>query len=429
MRPSEARAVRFPYPMRLRTRLIVLCTAVVGIIFAATPAYIGYRLHQARSALEHRDTEEALAQLQAAERVAPGTAETQFLLARAHRRLGRFDKVREHLARAADLGWPTDQLQREQWLALAQAGQLREAEPHLGRLLTDPRGDGPAICEAFVDGYFATYQFGKAFLILDGWQKDHPDDPQPHAFRGLFREHASAWTEALPHYRRALGLAPYRTDIRLRVAQLLMRTQEYEEAARHFERCLVEDPGNPGVLVGWGKCLNRRGEPDAAREQFLRALEHDPRHFDARLAIGQWEQAAGRNKEALKWLKAVCEERPHDTEARYALARVLQAEGRSEDAKEHFQFVAEARDALASLQSLMEQVRRQPDDYDARHRIGAALLQYDDPAHGVAWLRSVLEIRPDHRPAHELLATYYSERGNKELARRHRQAADREDRS
>ena len=413
------------WPRSRKAQLLCLSGLVVltAALLAGPSLWVEAQIFYGRRALEARRAEQALRHLRSAQRWDPRNAEVQFLLARAQRRLGRFDLVRKHIQRAWTLGYPVESLQREQWLALAQSGQLSEAEPHLAALLRDPRGDGPAICEAFVDGYFATYRFDQAFLLLDAWQKDYPYDPQPYVFRGLFLEHVGQWAKAVEPYRKALKLDPQRSDVRLRLARTLMQLQEYDEAAEHFARCLKEDPDDPDVLAGWGRCLVRQGKSAEARRAFQRALEIDPEHFDARLALGQLALADGRNQTALKRLTEACRERPHDTEARYALAKVLQAEGQTEAAKSHFQFVADARAALARAQSLMERIRTKPDDFEARYQIGITLLKYDDPAHGVAWLKSVLELRPDHRPTHEALADHFAENGLHKLAERHRRLA------
>ncbi|MEO1997613.1 MAG: tetratricopeptide repeat protein, partial [Planctomycetaceae bacterium] len=114
--------------MSKRLFLIVAAAAIgCGVIYAWKPVWIGYRIDRARQALDARDADSAVTWLTANVHLDPQDADTRFWLARAYRRLGRFDDVRQQIERAWKLGYPVEALQREQWLALAQSGQFREA--------------------------------------------------------------------------------------------------------------------------------------------------------------------------------------------------------------------------------------------------------------------------------------------------------------
>ena len=176
--------------------------------------------------------------------------------------------------------------------------------------------------------------------------------------------------------------------------------------------------------MGWARCLTNQGKQDEARGILAGLLESDPDYFDARLAMGQLEQASGQPQKAIRWLQQACDERPYDTEARYMLAMCLQATGKTETAKGHFKFVAEAREGMLEVQNLTEMVRSDPQNFEARYKIGMALLRYDDPSHGVAWLRSGLELRPRHRPTLEALAEHFESQENKKLAEQYRRQID-----
>ena len=408
-------------------KLILLFCGLVALGAVGTPVLrTEYALWQARRALKSRHAEEALRYLQTAQRLDPDRAETQFLLARAFRRLGRMDDVRTHLAQAAVYGAAQDLLDREQWLALAQSGQLTQAEPHLAKLLGDPRDDGPEICEAYVNGYITTLRLDRAQPLLVAWSAEFPRDPRPHVYWGLFHEHSDEWSQAADAFRKALSLAPDDADSRFRLAGVLMEMHKYGKATELLRVCLQHQPGNLDVLCRWGRCLQNQGQTDAARSVLTEVLGRDPRHYEARLEIGRLEYAAGDFEAAIRSLVPLCREAPTDAGARYALAQALEADGHQDAAKEHWAFVAEARREMQEVERMTGLVHVQPDDADLRYQIGTRLLKYDSPSHGAVWLRTVLELDPHHQPTHAALAEHYASIGSTELAEAHRRRAETE---
>ena len=410
-------------PSRRFLAWAVAAAAVATGAFAVHPLRATWHLAEGRNALLARDTETALSHLNAALQTGYHQAEAQFLLARACRRRGEFRVAQEHLRKAKSLGYPSRSLQREEWLILAQSGQLKEVEKHLSDLLRDPQGDAPAICEAFVEGYFATYQFPQGLAILEAWQKDFPDDPQPHAFLGVYRAHLEDWQSAAEHFQRALDRAPGRSDLRGRLAEVLVELRQYEDAVKQYQRALERSPTNVQLLIGLGKCAQVLGKSEEALDLFQRAVRQEPDNLEARLALARVALAEGRADAALEQLRRVCDKQPWNSEARYVLGQALQKTGNTDEARSHFEFAAAAQVGLTEIHRRTEELRANPGDYESRYRIGWLLLQYKDPVQGVAWLRSVLEFHPGHVPTHNTLAEHYSRTGQSALALRHRKLA------
>ena len=449
----------------LRTALILgVVVALLGGAFWK-PISVAWSLHEARGLLRDRESEQAVSVLLTAHRIDPDHPEVNYLLARGFRRLGQFKRVVGHLDMAEGFGWPAELIRLEQLMGAAQAGQLNASAPELYKFLSrggDYGDEGPEVCEALVNGYFLSYQFGLAQPLLDEWQQAYPDDAQCYMFRGLFYENRSNPSKAVGEYRKAMQLSGNRTDIRLRLAEVLKKTIQYDEAIEQFEICGSEESSHPEVLTGLGQCYHGQGEIERAREMFERVLESSPEHFEAQLALGQLEETAGRPQEALRWLRPACRRRPSDTEARYSLALSLQAVGRQRqdgaawppppansglsvaqalawttrraraeltltEASHHFQFVADAQQAMGRVQVWTDIIRSEPRNADLRFKIGRHLLKYDNPHHGLGWLLSVLEIDPSHAPTHRLLFEYYESQGKSERAAFHRKLADEAD--
>ena len=194
----------------LRTVLIVVVVlALIGGAFWK-PISVAWSWRSARDLLRERESELAVTVLESAHEIDADHPEVNFLLARGFRRLGQFTKVVEHLDLAEGFGWPAELIRLEQLMGAAQAGQLTTSAPELYKFLSrggDYGDEGPEVCEALVNGYFLSYQFGLAQPLLDEWQTAYPADAQCYMFRGLFFENRSDPSKAVAEYRTAVELS------------------------------------------------------------------------------------------------------------------------------------------------------------------------------------------------------------------------------
>lgn len=382
-----------------------------------------WHLRSAREAIHARRYDRAMEELRQTLRLDADSVEAHFLLARLHRRLRHLDEAPDWLRRAVQLGGDAQRAERETWLILAQSGRIREAEPHLASLLLDPREDGADICEAYVLGYLTNLRVAEARRLLDTWQNADPNDAQPLFTRAYLEHGLGRKPEAIDAYRRGLAMSPDETLMRSRLAAVLLETGELEEASQHLLQCLHESPHDSEVLFNWATCQFRRNHPDEARETLQQLLEESPNHFDARRLLGEVELAAGRFEEARHHLELAARQRPYDCTVRNALGKALRALGRATEAKPHFDYVAQAEGPLSRLEKQLRLVVERPDDIGLRLQIGTTLLEYGSPEDGVKWLRTVLELQPAHRGAHEALAGYYETVGDWPNAAQHRRLA------
>lgn len=400
---------------------ILLAVSALGIGLAAWHrSRENGRRQQIAAALAARDPAHARDLLLAQAKADATDAETAFLLARAERRLNDFPAAGRYLARARELGYGDQQVAGEELLLLAQSGHLDRAEPHLARLLEEAGGDLPEICEAYVVGYFRHLKFDAAQRLLDRWEQESPEDPQPHLLRASMWAHLERWSQAEQAAREALQRAPEHETARFGLAGALYRQNRYHEAAAEYKWCLEADPQRHEARSGLADCLFNLGENDQARAMFAEVLANDPEHFGARLGLGQLALSDGRPDEALNWLTPAARARPFDLGARYHLALALKATGRAEEAEQHFEFVKVAQAQLDRYAVLSDVVAREPGNLAARHELGVIVLRYFDPAKGLGWLESVLERDPQHQATHRVLAEYFERRAERERAAYHR---------
>lgn len=391
--------------------LFGICLATTALlVWQGRPWIAEFAVWRGRVAIQMRSLDTALIWFERAEAVDSSQGEAQFWMARVERMRGRPNRMRDHLERALAAGFPAVRISREQVLAMAQSGNLRQVESEIPALLIDPGDDGPAICEAVVSGYLQSFRINEAMVIIEAWKRDHPGDPQPFVVRGMYYAQRRAWNKAAPELEAALEMAPDRVDARLLWAETLRNLHQLDAAREQFERCRQTSPRNPDALVGIGRCLVEAGDLPRAREQFERALGVDPDCWEARFWLGKLLASEGDATEAVLLLEATCRERPYEPDVRYALAMALQAAGRATDAQVHFQYVTNQQRAQSELRNKLELLERSPMRTDLRFEIGEILLEFGNPVEGVGWLRSVLELTPDHPEALAALAEYSRQR-------------------
>lgn len=407
---------------RRKLLLAVLISLAICLAF-------GYRnlcvvpLAIARHRIDQQRFEHGLWWLGWADRISPKNPTAEFLQARISRKKGEMGQVGIHLQRAVEFGYPTELADREQWLALAQSGQMRDAEKHYATLLTDARGDEAEICEAFVIGHLKHRHFDKAVQLLRAWSADFPNDAQPHYYLGLIEQERKSWDEAIRHYNQALQANPKHAMAALATATCFLEKKQPQESLDYYRMASNSDGQLTAALVGEAHCLRELGRSEESRESLARALASDPDSSAAILEMAQVELEAGEFESALIRLEPLVEREPHNHDARFAYGTALRGTSRNEEAQAQLQLVADARAQLIKAGNLEGQMTS-PRDVEARYEIGAIHLKYGEAAEGLFWLNSVLDFEPGHTLTHRTLAEYYAERAKDDshyaaLAKKH----------
>ena len=422
---SSWRSTLFSGRSMKRTGLLLALLLGVGFcwIFAWRPWSQLRHLQAARVAQQQGDLAEAQTQLLAALKLEPNDPETLRLLARNARRNSDPQAFRRYLDQARQQGAEPELVDREETLLLAQAGQLREAEPKLPTLLQAARGDEQEICRAFVQGYLLNLRLADADRLLDSWEQDYPRAYEPYLLRGYARESVSQFEAAETAYRRALQLAPDRTEVIVRLAHVLLERRQIDKVYELLRQARARRPNVPEIELVWAQCLHQQGDFAEARTVLQSYLTQSPNDASAAGLLGRIELAEKNWDAAIQALQTAAQVQPQDTTIRYALGQALQAAGKPTEAQVHFDYVARAAGPLDELEAILEQILREPEKAELRYRAGTILMDYGSPDDGAKWLRSVVQLEPQHRAAHERLAEYHAARGENKLAEYHRRAA------
>ncbi len=355
----------------------------------------------ASRALGERDLAAAERWLSWSRRLHGNALRTELLEARLDRRRNRLDDMQQHLLAAQRLGADIDLLEREQWLALAQAGQMREADPHLARLLTDPRGDGAEICEAYVTGYLLTYQFARGEAVLAAWAADFPRDLQPRLIRARLSKKNQDWKGAESAYRQVLEVAPASAEAMLGLADVLMTQQRPADALEYYLRI---PPGSSETIparAGAATCLVTLGRVSQAREILSDLLAAHPDQPLGLRALGRVELEAGNYQRATELLRKSQLQEPENDETLYLLAGALRGIGEIDEARRLSSKVKQIREANVEINRLATIVAQEPDNVAARYQIGQLLLSIGMQKEALVWLKSVLQFEPGHTAARE----------------------------
>lgn len=398
---------------RRRVRWVVIalfgCALLVWQWKHVWPLFPNWR---ASVALQNRDTDAATFWLQTAELGVSDHPETAFLRARCQRRLGDFAGVRRDLEKAHKCGVPRQRLEREQWLTLAQSGQMREAEPHLPELLGNPQDDIHEICEAFATGYFRLHRYDNATEILDAWLEDYPKNTFALLLRARVLRYLHNFHLAEKDLRTALTISPHLAEAQFELAEELRTSKRPDEALPLYDKCVGHAKFATQAKIGRCISLKMLGQADAARKQLGQIVAEHPDQAQAAYELGLLELEAGDAKTAVEHLQLVKRLNPNDLETRYGLAQALQMDGRQQEAEIEFAFVEETRRVTGKMQELTDKSRANPDNVEARFELGQILFQIGHNSEGASWMQSVLEISPRHAEARRVLDAYYSSMGS-----------------
>ncbi len=419
--PSQSDSARF---RRLR-KYAVLSLLLAFFLYWQRKPVLGPPLSAVvNSYIADRDLVSARQWVQTAQRLLPNDPAFALLEAKVARRAGDMQTVTEALKKASKLGAARSDLNREQWLALAQSGQMIQAEPHLAPLLTDPNYDNKEVCEAFVIGYIRSHRTDAALSLLDPWIADAADDATPLLQRARIYQLLSAPQKAEDDFRAAISIAPDWNTPRLGLAELLVTQNRFSEAAEYFQQLLADESNDDPELsvrirIGLAECQVAEGNMRDAVILLKKACRTDPRSLDAHVALGRALLEAGKYDDCIEPLQDALHLRPSYDETHYLLAQAYSLKGHRDKADEHLKIVSAARKALGELDRLNADVLTEPDNAAKLIRAGEIMMAYGDPEEGVLRILTGLDHDPTNATGLELLASHYVARAERDTAYQH----------
>jgi tetratricopeptide (TPR) repeat protein len=365
---------------------------------------------QAKDALAAQDYAQARTHLEQCLQLCPLDAEAHFLLARACRQTDDPAGCQAHLARAALLQWPRDEIQLESALLKAQSGDLGNVEAELLHYLDARPAEEVLIVEALVRGYLEAFRFRDVVFWTGRWMEHYRDDARPWVYRGRAAYLGRSPSRAVADYEHALQLNPDQAEAHLQLAGVWMVQRQFDKAIPHFEAYLRMRPDDAAALVGLANCSFSLGQTERARAALEPLFARHQADAGAYLVRAKLELAAGAAQEALNDLRQAEALAPHEIDVIYTLITVLTRLGKQAEAQKYQAKLKEVSWQINKLESLRKQINKEPENVSLRHEAGKAALALNQKREAVGWFMSVLQLDPKHAAAQKILADLYQER-------------------
>jgi tetratricopeptide (TPR) repeat protein len=413
-------------PRRRRRRWYWLLGGSILLIAAGLAACEGWAAWQERlaaQALADDQLDEARHHIELALHVRPRRTSTLLLATRIRRLRGAYPEAEQYLLRCSQLHGMSAPVQMEWLLLRCQQGEVDELAPNLLAQVGHQHPESPAILETVTSVYIRQMRYLEALSCLDRWLELDPDSVRALDWRGWVSIQLDHRERSVLDYERLLELHPGRSDIRLRLAQLLVESERHADAVPHLERLLAELPENAEVLTTLAPCRIVQSRTDEARALLDAVLKDHPDHFEALHQRGKLELTLGHPAEAEQWLRKAVEVKPHDPEALYSLFRCLQGQpDRQQEAdrvRARWEQEGKMQKRLTTL--LRKDLSVHPHDAELAREAGELFLHLGEENRGLFWLRRALAINPRHVPSHRALLAYYERTNNTAKAAEQRQ--------
>jgi tetratricopeptide (TPR) repeat protein len=418
-----------PRPARRRWPWLILAAVVLTAGgFLAVQGWAAWRERLAGAALFSGRLDQAQRYIDQALKVRSGWTSTHLLAARIARRRGAYSEAEQHLSRCGPLHGMSEAVQLEWLLLRCQRGEVDELAPGLLGQVDEDHPESAAILEALASVYMRDNRYLEALRCLDRWIECEPNSVTALDWRGWVGNQLDHRGQATLDFDRALQLQPDRSDIRFRLADMLVDSSRPDEALPHLERLRKEQPDNPDVQVDLARCWGDTGRVAEARALFDSVLAEHPDHSDALLHRGKLELNNRQPVEAERWLRKATRLKPWDPQARFALYRSLQAQpDRQQEAEKErvrWQSAVKIGDRLRRL--MRTELAGNPNDPDLAREAGELFLHIREDQRGLFWLRRALALRPGDRATLKALIAYYERTNNPDRASEYRRQLSRD---
>ena len=218
---------------------------------------------------------EALASLERAEVLEPGSSSIRMKKAKVLTGLGKEDDATRELEASFKLTPHREDLVRG--LSLQRMGNVRDAEKiYRDVLLRDPSNVDALRLLAGVA--MRAKQWGDAEALLERALELAPDFYQGWFDLGLARQEQDKTAEAIDAYQQVIRLEPDRPQGYVSVGTVKAMIGAHDEAMEQFQAALQREPSHFGALSGMGHVLKTIGSQDEAIENYRECVRQNPDH-------------------------------------------------------------------------------------------------------------------------------------------------------
>jgi tetratricopeptide (TPR) repeat protein len=282
----------------------------------------------------------------------PKDAEIQFLQARQLRlQGGDHTRALACCQRAADLGYPSDQVARETLLIKA-SQEFQQLEPDLQRLLdTNPNDQEVVLTLAL--GWSRLGNFSKAEALVNGVLERAPESGAGHWVRGTIQMQRHQPHDARPDLEQAVRAGPnqyYYSRARYQLANCYLELGKFEDALELYRQCLADEPDSPRAFFGIGRCCWYLNQWNEAGEAFREVLRRRPDHLDALSQLAYIYEEHGKPadlSQAMELLERAAQLDPKWYDLHFRMAKIFKALGQDQRAAQHYRRAEQVKKAWA----------------------------------------------------------------------------------
>jgi len=221
---------------------------------------------------------EALASLERAAELEPGSASIRMKKAKVLTALGRDDDATQEFEASFKLTPHREELVRG--LGLQRMGNLQEAEKiYRDVLLRDPENVDALRLLAGIA--MRAKQWGDAEAMLERALEFAPDFFQGWMDLGLARQEQDKTDAALEAFARVARLEPNRPNGFAASGTTSAMAGRHERAIEYFEIAIEKDPHHAGALSGLGHVLKTVGRQEDAIARYRECVRHNPSHGES----------------------------------------------------------------------------------------------------------------------------------------------------
>jgi tetratricopeptide (TPR) repeat protein len=416
------------FPVRSPARAALSAAAVALLAFAGWHGARALRFRRgqaaAQEALARYDFPEARRRLASCLALRPDDPAALLLAAQAARRDGLLDEAQGHLDRLwerARRSTPEEALQSV--LLRVQRGLVKEHVHELLDYLEIRHPDSEQILEALAQGCVHVYRLDEATFWTRQLLDRFPGNPVGRLIDAQTNDTLRRRERALEVARRLVEDYPGYDKARLCLAGLLFKDHQYDGAADHYRELHRRQPAEVAPLLGLVRSLLTLERLDEAAP-LLRELEG--KHADnseALLECGRFALSQKRPADAEPLLRRAGRLAPNDHEVHRELAVCLGQLGRTDESRRHLERSKQIEADLMRLEKAFAAMAVAPKDPKPRREAGSICLRNGQVSEGLRWLDGALEVAPDDKPTHQLLADFYASQGDGARSRFHRDKA------
>jgi tetratricopeptide (TPR) repeat protein len=175
-----------------------------------------------------------------------------------------------------------------------------------------------------------------------------PGNPYVARVRGRVEFVAGDLESAVTEYQRALSLRPTYRQVRVDLAQVLIRLENWQLAREYIEPVADENP-NPYVLSMYSQVLEHDEQWADAMYVMRRASRLEPENAIYHHRLGRIAEQLGDLDSAVTEYAAAIEQDPANVEAKLSLASILADAGSASDAQKLIDSIQEPSDRIRSV--------------------------------------------------------------------------------